>query len=352
MSLQKPKNFRRWMILLAVSLALVIHLFMAGTAVLYYYYGHLLDELLTQLFNKKTEVASTETLTPQNDEDSVIFIRPENFVPQVSPPPESKIMDLAKPKNQTPPKKARFYSQHHSSTDQETTAARPPKNADPNKETHGGKQSPAQASKEKKQKSAQASSQDPKEMKGSTPGPKPDIFEKNFNPLTSDLVELETQNKNNEKKISDKKFVDLDVQPSDLSSIGSGLGRSFVEDFAPSVTIGNETILNTEQIKQVQYFTRMKRSFRLAFNPEPPLVSYFRGHRLDRGQVVVGMKVKVAANGRLSSLTVFKSSGIPGYDQSAISAVRKSSPLGSPPSKYLDPTGQLNMTWYFITYIR
>lgn len=360
MDLQNSEKFNRAKLLIAVSLALLIHLFFAGGATLYYYYSHEIDAFLAGLLGREVKEETFPKEKKQNDEN-IVFIRPENFAPSISKAPDAKIIDLAKPKNQTSPKKARFYSQYNSSTNQETTSVRVPKNADPNKETHGGPASPKNTqSSQQNQESTKQSSEKPKNNNsnnsqvatGNTSNS--ENSEKNLDPLTMDLFDPKSKSKSNDpqENLSSKKFVDLNVQASDLNSVGSGVGRSFVEDFAPSVTIGQETILNTEQIKQVQYFTRMKRSFRLAFNPAPPLISYYRGKTLDRSQVVVGMKVKVGTNGRLSSINVFKSSGIPGYDQSAMSAVKKSSPLGAPPKKYLDPSGQLNMTWYFITYIR
>jgi TonB family protein len=129
-------------------------------------------------------------------------------------------------------------------------------------------------------------------------------------------------------------------------SIGGGGG-----DFFPDVKIGGHTYLNVLRYPEVSYFVRLKRAFRMTFNPVPSLKNYFSNNRVARGSVDVVMAVSVDGTGRLSELFVLRSSGIPGYDHEALRTVRASAPFSKPPDKFLANDGQLRMMWTFSVYL-
>jgi TonB family protein len=65
--------------------------------------------------------------------------------------------------------------------------------------------------------------------------------------------------------------------------------------------------------------------------------------------VVLGVSVDRA--GALAETFVFKSSGIPTYDEEALRTVRASAPFSSPPEKFLENDGVLRMSWTFTVYL-
>jgi TonB family protein len=101
----------------------------------------------------------------------------------------------------------------------------------------------------------------------------------------------------------------------------------------------------------VQYFTQLKRIFRMSFSPERPLIAHFRYNRVVVGTVNVTMAMEVGSSGNLNKLFVVKSSGIPGYDEEALRTVRASSPFAAPPQAIMGKDGVLRMTWHFTTYL-
>ncbi len=135
------------------------------------------------------------------------------------------------------------------------------------------------------------------------------------------------------------------------SLLGDGGLGSPSGDFFPDFKIGAKTYLNVLRYPDVDYFVRMKRVFRTTFNPEPSLRHYFSLNRISRGAVEVVLGVGVDKTGALSEVFVFRSSGIPGYDEEALRTVRASAPFSTPPEKFLENDGQLRMSWTFTVYL-
>lgn len=131
-------------------------------------------------------------------------------------------------------------------------------------------------------------------------------------------------------------------------SIGDGGSRN---DFFPDFRRGAKTYLNVLRYPEVEYFVRMKRAFRMTFNPEPPLREYFSMNQVARGSIDVVLGVSVDRMGNLAELFVFRGSGIPSYDGEALRTVRASSPFAAPPSKFTDDDGMLRMSWTFTVYL-
>jgi TonB family protein len=126
---------------------------------------------------------------------------------------------------------------------------------------------------------------------------------------------------------------------------------SALNDFYPDFKRGAYTYLNVLRHPDVEYFVRLKRAFKIAFNPEPALREYFSYNRVTRGSVDVVLGVSVDRVGNLSEIFIFRSSGIAQYDREALRTVRVSAPFSSPPEKFVDNDGQLRMSWTFTVYL-
>lgn len=124
-----------------------------------------------------------------------------------------------------------------------------------------------------------------------------------------------------------------------------------MDDFFPDFKRGANTYLNVLRYPGIEYFVRLKRAFKIAFNPEPSLREYFSSNIVTRGSVDVVLGVSVGRDGRLSELFVFRSSGIGAYDQEALRTVRVSAPFSSPPEKFVADDGLLRMSWTFSVYL-
>lgn len=126
---------------------------------------------------------------------------------------------------------------------------------------------------------------------------------------------------------------------------------SGMDDFYPDFRRGAHTYLNVLRYEGVEYFVRMKRAFKIAFNPEPSLRDYFSRNLVTRGSIDVVLGVTVNRGGDLAELFVFRSSGIAAYDQEALRTIRASAPFSTPPEKFLADDGLLRMSWTFSVYL-
>jgi len=122
-------------------------------------------------------------------------------------------------------------------------------------------------------------------------------------------------------------------------------------DYFPDVKVGKNTYLNVLRYPEIGYFVRLKRQFRMTFNPVPSLSDYFRTTQVAQGSVEVVLAVCVGRSGNLSELFVMRSSGIGSYDHEAMRTVRASAPFAAPPDKFTADDGVLRMMWTFTVYL-
>jgi len=339
---RENKTFKRFLIFLIISL------FLHG--------GILYFMIEVPLFRSEKIKA-----VPPNQE--VVFVRPEDIL---SAPPRRpmELADIAKPKVQKAPKKARFASQYNSTVPKETVARKVPKKAKVDTEVS---EEPKKAKIKKRTPNKKVAARTPEDLpqakyikpsfkeiskEGKKGGSQSDLSYSDLQLKPSDFKDLIGDQGKGDKK----KGIKDDRKPLDLAALPrrqdfSGPGDRFVHDFMPHVKIGDKTYLNTQAFPDVQYFTRLKRIFRLRFNPRDPLISHFRQNRVVVGKVNVTMAMEVSASGQLTRLFVLKSSGIPGYDREALRTVRQSAPFSAPPTKVLSKDGKLRMTWHFTTYL-
>lgn len=123
------------------------------------------------------------------------------------------------------------------------------------------------------------------------------------------------------------------------------------EEYFNDYRFGEHTYLNVLRHPDVEYFVRLRRVFRLAWNPIPVVRQALAFQQVTRGQVRVVLAVTVNKKGELDELFVLHGSGVPGYDDEALRTVKASSPFSTPPTKFLENDGRLRMCWSFIVYM-
>jgi TonB family protein len=102
---------------------------------------------------------------------------------------------------------------------------------------------------------------------------------------------------------------------------------------------------------EVEYFVRLKRIFKMTWDPVTALRRDIQGNSVAQGAVSVVLAVSVNKEGSLDELFVLRSSGMGNYDQEALRTVRASSPFAAPPTKFLEKDGLLRMSWTFVVYM-
>lgn len=123
------------------------------------------------------------------------------------------------------------------------------------------------------------------------------------------------------------------------------------EDFYPDFRRGLHTYLNVLRFPDVQYFVRLKRVFKLTFDPDSALREAALSHKISRGQIETVLGVSVDASGNLAEVFVFRGSGISRYDAEALRTIKSSAPFSAPPEKLLDADKLLRMSWTFVVYL-
>jgi TonB family protein len=129
------------------------------------------------------------------------------------------------------------------------------------------------------------------------------------------------------------------------------LGTILPEDFFPNVRIGEKTYLNVLRYPKISYFVRLKKIFKLTWNPQPVLVDYFFANQISAGQIETTVAFEIDRQGNLSKLFVYKSSGLPGYDDEAVRVISDSTPFAAPPNELLNDVGVLPLLFTFTVYL-
>lgn len=226
------------------------------------------------------------------------------------------IADIDKPAVERRPEKARFTGMYDSSVAQETVAI------SRRQKTEGGRQGA-----EGRRQEAEKRKQEGKDAERMTVGKKRSLYDIDRKLFASKAPDM-----------GEKKGFEIG-------------GSAALQDYYPDYKIGGHTYLNVLKYPDVEYFVRMKRQFKMTFDPGPPLRSYFSANRVTRGSVEVVMAVSVDNDGNLKELFVLNASGIPNYDNEALRTIRASAPFASPPDRFLEDDGMLRMSWTFTVYL-
>jgi len=123
------------------------------------------------------------------------------------------------------------------------------------------------------------------------------------------------------------------------------------EDFYPDFKRGSHTYINVMKHQDVGYFVQLKRIFKLAWDPTHALRSHYAAGEVSRGSVKVILGLSISKSGELDELFVINGSGLKEYDHEAMRAVRASSPFHAPPSKLVTKDGKLRVSWTFVVYM-
>lgn len=136
-----------------------------------------------------------------------------------------------------------------------------------------------------------------------------------------------------------------------MEPVGEGESAALAEDYYPDFRRGRHTYLNVLRFPDIQYFVRLKRAFKMTFNPIPSLREAYVQNRIVEGKIETVLGVSIDAQGNLDEIFVVKGSGISEFDAETLRTIRVSSPFSAPPTKLLDGDGLVRMSWTFTVYL-
>jgi TonB C terminal len=126
--------------------------------------------------------------------------------------------------------------------------------------------------------------------------------------------------------------------------------RSAIENYIPSVKPGNQTALNTAASPFGLYLNQIHSRIHPLFADDflASLDSLPASHPMNDQNLVTSLEIVVEREeGRLVRRGVTRTSGITAFDISAIAAVDRAAPFGTPPSEIVSPDGNVYLHWEF-----
>lgn len=126
--------------------------------------------------------------------------------------------------------------------------------------------------------------------------------------------------------------------------------KSAIENYVPSVKPGNQTALNTAANAFAGYLNQIHSRIHPIFADEflGSLSQLPASHPMNDPKLVTAIEIVIEREeGRLVRRGVTHTSGITAFDISAIAAVERAGPFGTPPSEIVSPDGNVYLHWEF-----
>jgi hypothetical protein len=126
--------------------------------------------------------------------------------------------------------------------------------------------------------------------------------------------------------------------------------KSALENYVPSVKPGNQTALNTAASPFANYLNQIHSRIHPIFADVflASLDSLPASHPMNDQNLVTSLEIVVEREeGRLVRLGRTRTSGITAFDVSAINAVERAAPFGTPPAEIVSPDGNVYLHWEF-----
>ncbi|MCL2179016.1 MAG: TonB family protein, partial [Cystobacterineae bacterium] len=174
--------------------------------------------------------------------------------------------------------------------------------------------------------------------------------------------EREAQQGNSNKLVLGQQLGGLSPMEGSLGRIGNQTGLLLVPSYAtldkisgaapndhlPEVEEGEGTFLSTREWKYASFFNRLKQSVGQHWNPNAVLMA-----RDATGQIYGSqdrhtlLSVKLHKSGRISDITVAKSSGLSFLDEEAVAAFMRAAPFSNPPPNMFGNTEDIQFSFGF-----
>ena len=136
-------------------------------------------------------------------------------------------------------------------------------------------------------------------------------------------------------------------------AVGLERWRSAIENYVPSVKIGNQTALNTAGVPFASYINRVHNKIHPIFAHEflGSLDSLPASHPLRQSGLSTSLEIVVnRLEGRFVKMGIVKASGVTAFDIGALESVFRAIPFGPAPEEIASPDGNVYLHWEFHKY--
>jgi hypothetical protein len=125
--------------------------------------------------------------------------------------------------------------------------------------------------------------------------------------------------------------------------------RAAIENYEPSVKLGNQTSLNAARVPFATYINTIHNRLHPIFAEEflASLDGLPAGHSLNQ-QLVAHIEIVLnKEDGRIVRLGVTKASGVTAFDIVALNSISRAQPYGKAPDAVISPDGNVYLHWEF-----
>ncbi|MEJ7735494.1 MAG: hypothetical protein WKG00_40695, partial [Polyangiaceae bacterium] len=125
--------------------------------------------------------------------------------------------------------------------------------------------------------------------------------------------------------------------------------RAAIENYEPSVKLGNQTSLNAARVPFATYINAIHNRLHPIFAEEflSSLDNLPNSHELN-GKLITHLEIVLSKDdGRIVRLGVTKASGATAFDVVALNSVSRASPFGKAPPAIVSPDGNVYLHWEF-----
>jgi TonB family protein len=130
-----------------------------------------------------------------------------------------------------------------------------------------------------------------------------------------------------------------------------GEGFSATNDYLPDISVGANTILNTQEFKYYSFYERIRQ--KLAFQWESRLKNSFdslvaQGVKQLTGDRITKLRITIKKDGSILESDVMGTSGYQELDKAALDAFKAAAPFPNPPLGLLEGKEELSIDWSFV----
>lgn len=173
------------------------------------------------------------------------------------------------------------------------------------------------------------------------------LSEKNFSTLKQTKQALSKRSgqkaKKKTQKTTPRKSYDLSLSPQFIFKDIMQAEQN--NNYLPDISLGDETLINTQEFKYASFFIRMKRQLEGYWQPRPLVQKYNLNALIYKSNI----RIVLDAKGNVLLAELVKSSGEQSLDQEALRSVKNAGPYFNPPTQMLNEKRHLVIpSWSFI----
>jgi TonB family protein len=255
------------------------------------------------------------------------------------PNPDRQVVDIPTPRNQSPPKEARYAAEQDSTVEKETHHKGAPEHKTP----------PPQPPQPTLLAMREPSPPTPAQRKGAMGAPGAEPQPSGQDPQTESLPRPATPGAPGAPPTRPAPPQAVSLMPSQ-QTLSRALGGGGTSDYLPDIDEGDDTALNAKKWKFASFFNRVKEQIRQHWHAAQEYAKRDPTGSLYGGKVrFTVLIVRLMPDGSLADVSLERPSGVDFLDDVAVEAVKEAQPFPNPPQQLVDrAAGKISFRFGFV----